>query len=69
MGDGSAGGDERYGYSPVTDQWYLVTDWIDLGDGEMQAESKVPVERDEVPEEWLGAVDERPDGEGAGDRE
>jgi hypothetical protein len=38
---------ERYAHSPVTDQWYRVTRWIDRGDGEILALDKEAV--DEPP--------------------
>lgn len=52
-------GTERYGYSTLTDTWYRVTDWKDLGDGKIQAKSKEEVPREEVPQEWLDATEER----------
>lgn len=50
--------DERYGYSLLTDTWYLVTDYDDLGDGKIRAKSKEAVDREDVPQEWLGAIEE-----------
>ncbi len=50
----------RYGYSRMTDTWYRVTEWDDLGDGKIRAKSKEPVDREDVPQEWLEATDERP---------
>jgi len=51
---------ERYGYSKLTDTWYLLHDWEDLGDGKLRAKSKEEVPREEVPQEWLEATDEQP---------
>jgi hypothetical protein len=55
----SLGGTERYGYSRLTDSWYRVTEWKDLGDGKIQAQSKEKVPREEVPQEYLDATKER----------
>lgn len=49
----------RYGYSQLTDTWYRVTDWEDLGDGKIRAKSKEEVDRKEVPQEAIQAIDER----------
>lgn len=46
----------RYGYSEMTDTWYRVDDWEDLGDGEILATSKEEVPKEEVPQEWIDAV-------------
>lgn len=55
MGDDA----ERYAYSRLTDTWYIVHDWKDLGDGKIQAKSKEQVDREDVPKEWIEATDER----------
>jgi len=52
-------GTERYCYSRLTDSWYRVTDWEDLGDGQIRAKSKDEVDREEVPQKWIEATDER----------
>lgn len=52
---------ERYGYSKITDTWYRLDDWEDLGDGKVRAKGKTEVPREEVPQEWLDATDERGD--------
>ena len=52
---------ERYGYSILTDTWYRVTEWDDIGDGRIQAKSKEEVPREDVPKEWLEATEERSD--------
>lgn len=54
-----SGDNERFGYSRLTDTWYRVTDWKDLGDGKIQAKSKEEVDRSDVPREWIEAVNER----------
>jgi len=50
---------KRYGYSRLTDTWYQVTDWKDLGDGKIRAKSKEKVRREDVPQKWIEATDER----------
>lgn len=50
---------DRYGYSQLTDTWYRVTDWDDLGDGKIQAKSKEEVDREDVPQEWVDATEKR----------
>ena len=52
-------GTERYAYSQLTDTWYLLHDWEDLGDGQIRAKSKEPVGREEVPQQWIDGVNER----------
>lgn len=49
----------RYGYSQLTDTWYRVSDWEDLGEGRIRAKAKEEVDRSEVPPEWIEATDER----------
>lgn len=56
-----AGDMDRYAYSLLTDTWYRVSEWEDLGDGKIQAKGKVEVPREEVPQEWLDATVERGD--------
>lgn len=51
--------DPRYAYSGLTDTWYRVTEWDDLGDGQIRAREKEQVDRDEVPQRWLDATEER----------
>jgi hypothetical protein len=51
----------RYAKSPLTGTYYRVTEWEDRGDGKIVAEQKHEVDRDEVPEVWLAALDERAD--------
>lgn len=53
--------DPRYAYSMLTDTWYRVTDYDDLGDGKIVAKNKEPVDREEVPKAWLDATEERGD--------
>jgi hypothetical protein len=48
----------RYAKSPITGNYYRVTKWIDLGDGKIKARDKHEVDRDEVPQVWLDAIDE-----------
>ena len=52
---------DRYAYSQLTDTWYRVADWDDLGDGKIQAKSKEEVAREEVPQEWIEATEEQLD--------
>lgn len=52
---------ERYGYSQLTDTWYRVTDYEDLGDDKIRAKNKEEVPREEVPQEWIDGVEERVD--------
>lgn len=47
----------RYGKSPVTGQWYRVTEWEDLGEGKMIAKSKEAVDEDEVPDLFRGGIE------------
>ncbi|ELZ05305.1 hypothetical protein [Natrialba aegyptia] len=49
---------ERFAYSRLTDTWYRVTAWTDLGEGRIQSHSKEAVDREEVPEEWTEGVEE-----------
>lgn len=58
-GCGQFAPDPRYGYSSLTDTWYRVTEYDDLGDGKIIAKSKEPVDREEVPQAWLDATEER----------
>lgn len=53
--------DTRYGYSWVTDTWYKVYDWEDREGDMILAENKEEVPREEVPQRYLDATDERPD--------
>jgi len=48
-----------YAKSPVTGNWYRVTEWEDRGDGKIVAEQKQQVDKDDVPEEWVAATEER----------
>lgn len=48
---------ERYAKSPMTGNYYRVTKWLDKGDGKIQARQKEPVDREDVPEEWLEVLD------------
>jgi hypothetical protein len=50
---------EKYGYSRLTDTWYRVTEWEDLGGGKIKAKSKKEVPREDVPQEWIEATKER----------
>ena len=43
-----------YAYSRLTDSWYLVDDYERAGDdGRIVAKSKQPVDRENVPQEWI----------------
>ena len=50
---------ERYAYSRLTNTWYIVHEWDELGDGKIKAKSKEPVDREDVPQEWINGVEER----------
>lgn len=54
-------GGARFGYSMMTDTWYRVTEYDDLGDGQIRAKSKEKVPREEVPQDVLDATTERSD--------
>jgi hypothetical protein len=58
-GCGRFASDPRYAYSKLTDTWYRVTEYDVLDRGRIQAREKEEVPRDEVPEAWLEAVEER----------
>lgn len=47
-----------YAFSRTTETWYLVDDYESAGDGRIVAKSKQAVDREDVPQEWLDAVDE-----------
>lgn len=51
--------DPRYAYSALTDTWYRVTEYEELGDGQIRAKSKEEVPREDVPQRWLDATEER----------
>lgn len=51
--------DPAYAHSPMTDTWYRVWDYERLGDGEIQATDKEEVGREEVPQRWIEATEER----------
>lgn len=53
--------DPRYAYSMMTDTWYRVSDYEDLGGDQILAKSKEEVDREDVPQAWIEAVDERGD--------
>lgn len=48
-----------YGYSPFTDTWYSFSEYEEAGDGVRVTGQKTEVDRDDVPQEWLDATDER----------
>lgn len=54
----SEGQTARYGYSDLTDTWYRVTEWEDVGDGtgKMIAKSKEEVPEVAVPNVFKGGV-------------
>lgn len=54
--DGDGVDMDRYGKSATSDQWYRVTEWEDVGEGKMVAVSKEPVDEDEVPAAFKGAI-------------
>lgn len=56
-----ADGGARFAYSMMTDNWYRVTEYEDLGDGQIKAKSKEKVDREEVPQDVLDATTERGD--------
>ena len=50
--------DEVYAKSPLTGQWYRVTEWHEAGPGgKIVSNSKEEVDREEVPDEWVKAVE------------
>lgn len=50
----------RYAYSKLSDTWYRVHDWEHVEGNRIIANSKEEVAREEVPQEWLDATEERP---------
>lgn len=48
---------ERYAQSPVSGDYYRVTAWEDRGEGKIVSHHKEEVERSDVPEQWLEALD------------
>lgn len=48
---------ERYAQSPITGDYYRVTQWVDHGDGKIQARQKEEVDRSDVPKQWLEALE------------
>jgi len=50
--------DPIYAYSRLTDTYYRVTEYDDLGGGQIRAQSKEKIEREAVPEAWLEALEE-----------
>jgi len=51
--------DVCYAKSPVTGNWYRVTEWDSRGDGKIVSESKEKVDKSEVPGEWVTATEKR----------
>jgi len=54
--------DFRYSKSYVTDQWYKVTDWEEVGEPEngnqkIIANEKEPVQKSEVPQEAIERIE------------
>lgn len=49
---------ERYAKSPLTGNYYRVTEWVDHGDGKIQAKDKELVDREDVPDDWLEVLDD-----------
>lgn len=54
---GQFAADPRYAYSELTNTWYRVTEYDDLGDGKIYAKSKERVGREDVPQPWLDAIE------------
>ncbi|ELY68886.1 hypothetical protein [Natrinema versiforme] len=52
--------DDRYAYSRLTDTWYRVFDYDHVEGDKIIANSKEEVAREDVPQEWLERIDERP---------
>jgi hypothetical protein len=48
-----------YAKSPLTGNWYRVTEWEKRGDGKIVAEKKEEVDRSDVPDEWVEATEEK----------
>ena len=58
--ESEASNDEHYAYSKMTDSWYRIHDYEVAGDnGQIIANGKTEVDRDEVPEEQRQRVEER----------
>jgi len=53
--------DTRYAYSRLTDTWYEVDEWEwhDKENDQLIAKSKTEVDRENVPQKWIDAVEER----------
>ena len=50
----------RYAQSPLTGTYYRVTEWDEHeGRGKIVAREKHEVDREEVPEVWLAAIDDQ----------
>jgi len=49
---------DRFAKSPLTDTYYRVSEWEDLGDGYIRATEKTPIAREDVPEDWLEVLDQ-----------
>lgn len=50
---------ERYAYSRTTDTWYRVTAWREVGIEKIQAISKEQIDREEVPQPIIDAMNEQ----------
>jgi hypothetical protein len=48
-----------YAKSPITGNWYRVTEWEYRGDSKIVAERKEQVDKSEVPEEWVTATEKQ----------
>jgi len=60
--------DEVYSKSPLTGKWYRVTDWDEAGEnGKIVAKSKEEVDREEVPDHWIKAIENNLDVTPSGD--
>lgn len=55
--------DEVYAHSELTDTWYRVTDYEEAGPGgKIVAKSKEEVDREDVPDHWVKAIENNSEG-------
>lgn len=57
--------DDRYAYSRLSDTWYRVFDYEYVEGDKIIANGKEEVPREDVPQEWLESIDDRPYGQEA----
>jgi len=49
-----------YAYSKVTDSWYRVSEYEQKDGDKIIAKEKREVDKDDVPQEWINAIDDTP---------